>query len=263
LAFLEVHHLRKSFGGLAALSDLAFDVNQGEILGLIGPNGAGKTTLFNVITGIYKPTGGRILFKGENLVGLAPYEIAKRGVARTFQSTILYHEMTVLENVLVGAHVQMGFNFVDSLLGSRAYRAKEKESVDKALQIIDFMGLNAMAAERAKNLPHGHQRKLGVCIALITRPELLLLDEPMTGMNPVESADMIGHIRRIQGQLGITVVLIEHNMRAVMGVSNRIVAIHNGEKIAEGLPQEIREHDGVVEAYLGREEGDETECLLN
>ena len=261
MAFLEIIHLSKSFGGLAALQGLTFEVNQGEILGLIGPNGAGKTTLFNVITGIYKPSGGQIQFKGRNLAGFPPYEIARKGVARTFQSIILYHEMTVLENILVGAHSQMGFSFLGTLLNSRAYRVKEEQSKEKALEVIDFMGLNEVKEEKAKNLPHGHQRKLGVCIALISKPELLLLDEPMTGMNPVESEDMIGHIRKIQDQLGITVVIIEHNMKAIMGVSHRIVAINNGEKIAEGPPHEIRNNDRVIEAYLGREEGDDTECL--
>jgi branched-chain amino acid transport system ATP-binding protein len=261
LAFLEIIQLSKFFGGLAAIHDLFFEVNQGEILGLIGPNGAGKTTLFNVITGIYKPSGGKIKFKGESLVGLPPYEIAKKGVARTFQSTILYHEMSVLENVLVGTHLQMNFNLFGAIVNSNAYRHGEEQSRQRALEMIDFMGLNGVKEEIAKNLPHGHQRKLGLCIALITQPELLLLDEPMTGMNPIESADMIGHIRRIQDQLGITVVIIEHNMKALMGVSNRIVAINNGEKIAEGLPHEIRNSDMVIEAYLGREEGDERECL--
>ena len=254
MVLLEVTELSKFFGGLAAISDLSFQVHKGEILGLIGPNGAGKTTLFNVITGVFKPSRGQIKFKGADLVGLPPYGIAKKGIGRTFQSTILYHEMTVLENVLVGTHLQINLRLWGALLNSKGYCDMEDRSRQKALEIIDFMGLNEVKEVKAKNLPHGHQRKLGVCIALITRPELLLLDEPVTGMNPVESADMIEHIKKIQKLLGITLVVIEHNMKALMGLSNRIVAINYGKLIAEGLPHEIRQNEQVVEAYLGREE---------
>jgi branched-chain amino acid transport system ATP-binding protein len=254
VVLLEVTELSKFFGGLAAISDLSFQVHKGEILGLIGPNGAGKTTLFNVITGVFKPSRGQIKFKGADLVGLPPHGIAKKGIGRTFQSTILYHEMTVLENVLVGTHLQINLRLWGALLNSKGYCDMEDRSRQKALEIIDFMGLNEVKQVKAKNLPHGHQRKLGVCIALITRPELLLLDEPVTGMNPVESADMIEHIKKIQKLLGITLVVIEHNMKALMGLSNRIVAINYGKLIAEGLPHEIRQNEQVVEAYLGREE---------
>ena len=257
MALLEVDELSKFFGGLAAISDLSFRVNKGEILGLIGPNGAGKTTLFNVITGVYRPSRGRIRFNDEDLVGSPPYAIAKKGIARTFQSTILYREMTVLENVLVGTHLQINLSFWGALLNSKGYCSMEDGSGQKALEIIAFMGLNEVKEVRAKNLPHGHQRKLGVCIALVTRPELLLLDEPVTGMNPVESTDMIKHIKKIQNQLGITIVIIEHNMKALMGLSDRIVAINYGQLIAEGLPQEVRQNEQVIEAYLGREEGGE------
>ena len=255
MSLLEVTGLTKFFGGLAAIYDLSFQVKKGEILGLIGPNGAGKTTLYNVITGVFKPTRGRINFKGENLVGLPPYEIAKRGIARTFQSTVLYREMTVLENVMVGSHLWVNFTFWGAMLNSQNYRGVNKQSRQKALETIRFMGLDEVKEVKAKNLPHGYQRKLGVCIALITRPELLLLDEPITGMNPVESAEMIELIRRIQTQLGITVVVIEHNMRALMGLSDRVVAINYGKLLVEGLPHEVRQNEQVVEAYLGQEEG--------
>jgi len=255
MSLLEVTGLTKFFGGLAAIYDLSFQVKKGEILGLIGPNGAGKTTLYNVITGVFKPTRGRINFKGENLVGLPPYEIAKRGIARTFQSTVLYREMTVLENVMVGSHLWVNFTFWGAMLNSQNYRGVNKQSRQKALETIRFMGLDEVKEVKAKNLPHGYQRKLGVCIALITRPELLLLDEPITGMNPVESAEMIELIRRIQAQLGITVVVIEHNMRALMGLSDRVVAINYGKLLVEGLPHEVRQNEQVVEAYLGQEEG--------
>jgi len=255
MSLLEVTGLTKFFGGLAAIYDLSFQVKKGEILGLIGPNGAGKTTLYNVITGVFKPTRGRINFKGETLVGLLPYEIAKRGIARTFQSTVLYREMTVLENVMVGSHLWVNFTFWGAMLNSQNYRGVNKQSRQKALETIRFMGLDEVKEVKAKNLPHGYQRKLGVCIALITRPELLLLDEPITGMNPVESAEMIELIRRIQTQLGITVVVIEHNMRALMGLSDRVVAINYGKLLVEGLPHEVRQNEQVVEAYLGQEEG--------
>jgi branched-chain amino acid transport system ATP-binding protein len=254
---LEVTQLSKFFGGLAAIDDLSFQVNKGEILGLIGPNGAGKTTLFNVITGVYRPSRGNIRFKEDDLVGFPPYEIAKKGIARTFQSTILYNEMTVLENVLVGTHIHISLRLWGALLNSKGYCQMEDRSRQKALEIIDFMGLKEVKDIKAKNLPHGHQRKLGACIALVTQPELLLLDEPVTGMNPVESADMIEHIKRIQNLLGITIVVIEHNMKALMGLSNRIVVINYGKLIAEGLPHEIRQNEQVIEAYLGREEGGE------
>jgi branched-chain amino acid transport system ATP-binding protein len=251
---LEVNQLSKLFGGLAAIKDLSFQVHKGEILGLIGPNGAGKTTLFNVITGVYKPTSGYIKFKGEELGGLPSYKVARKGITRTFQSTVLYRDMTVQENVLMGTASQMKPRLWGALTNNNGYRSMEDRSRQKALEIIDFMGLNEVIEVKAKNLPHGHQRKLGVCIALVTQPELLLLDEPVTGMNPVESMDMISQINKIQSVLGITVVIIEHNMKVLMGLSDRIVAISYGKLLAEGLPAEIRQNEAVIDAYLGRKE---------
>lgn len=253
MALLEVDGLSKYFGGLTALKDLSFQVHQGEILGLIGPNGAGKTTLFNVITGVHKASRGRITFKGKEMVGLAPHEVAQRGIGRTFQSTILFREMTVLENVLVGSTFQTRLSFWGALLNSRKYRLLEDQSEQQAMEVIDFFEMNELLAVKAKNLSHGHQRKLGLCIALITKPDLILLDEPVTGMNPMESEDMIKHIQKIQSQSGVTVVIIEHNMKVLMGLSDRIIAINFGQWMAEGSPQEIQQNEQVIEAYLGKE----------
>lgn len=254
MKILEVINLSKYFGGLGAISNLSFEVNKGEILGLIGPNGAGKTTLFNVITGVYRPSRGTIKFKGKEMNKLSPYEVARRGIARTFQSTILYHEMTVLENVMVGIHLQTNLTLLSALVNSSAYRRNEVRSEKRSLEIIDFLGLSHVKDDQARNLPHGYQRKLGIGIALTINPELLLLDEPVTGMNTIEIEDMMKTIREIKDQLGITIVVIEHHMKALMELSTRVLAINYGQMIAQGLPQEIRENKEVIEAYLGKEE---------
>ena len=253
---LELKNLSKSFGGIYALQDLSFDVKKGEILGLIGPNGAGKTTLFNVITGYHKTDSGTVIFKGKEITNSSPYKIAREGIARTFQSTVLFHEMTVLQNLLVGDNKNVRSSFFSTLTNSKSYRSREKSSIERAFEIIDFMRLKGLGSEKAKNLPYGHQRKLGVCIALMTGPEILLLDEPVTGMNPTEAEHMIEDINKIRELLGVTVLIIEHNMKVIMNISDRIVAISYGKRLTEGSPSEIRNNSMVIEAYLGADKGE-------
>ena len=256
MALLETKKLRKNFGGLVAIQGLDVAVNQGEILGLIGPNGSGKTTFFNLISGIFKPTRGTIIFKGKDITGLPSNRIAKMGMGRTFQSTTLFKDETVLTNVEVGHHLLskagIGWDFF-----STAHARRDKEDIlKKSMELLEFMGLAAMQDELAKNLPHGHQRVLGVCIGLAIQPELLVLDEPVTGMNPEETSSMMKLLRKIRDDRGITIILVEHDMSAVMGLSDRMVVLNYGRKIAEGPPKEIRDNRAVIEAYLGTEEGD-------
>lgn len=254
MSILEVRNLSKYFGGLAAISDLDFVVSESEIHGLIGPNGAGKTTLFNVITGFYPPTKGSVIFRGEDITELKPHQIAQRGIVRTFQQTALFMGSTVLANVLVGFHMSCRAGVLREFLHTHAATEVDQRMTQEALEIIELMGLDPLRYELAANLPHGNQRTLGVCMALACHPSLLLLDEPVTGMNPVETETMIDQIRKIRDR-GITIVMVEHDMRAVMNVCDRITVLNYGRKIAEGLPHEISENKEVIEAYLGREGG--------
>lgn len=249
---LEVRNLSKHFGGVAAISNLDMDVHQSEILGLIGPNGAGKTTLFNAISGFFPPSSGTIVFAEKDITGLKANQIAQLGLTRTFQATTLFMEISVLENVFFASHLSYRTSKWKRWLRSASAVQEEELLRQKALKVLEFMGLAALGEELAANLPHGHQRILGICLALTTDPKLLLLDEPMTGMNPVETETMIGLIRQIRDR-GITTVLVEHDMKAVMNLCDRIVVLNYGEKIAEGLPEEIRNNHTVVEAYLGKE----------
>ena len=253
MALLELIKVSKHFGRLQAVSDLDFSVEEGEIHSLIGPNGAGKTTVFNLITGTLPVSGGTITFKGEEITGLGPHQVAQKGITRSFQQTFLFMQSTVLENVLVGFHMQCRAGALREFLHTPRARQTDGECRRQALEIIDFMGLSGVKNEIAANLPHGHQKALGVSMALACRPTLLLLDEPVTGMNAIETSEMIERIRKIRDS-GVTIVLVEHDMKMVMGISDRTTVINYGRKITSCLPHEIRQNQEVIEAYLGRED---------
>jgi len=252
MILLEVRNITRIFGGLIALRDLSLDVNKGEILGLIGPNGAGKSTLFNIISGFIRPNKGKILFKSEEITGLRIDQVAQKGVARIFQEPTLFMQETVFENVLSGFHRHYTQPFWKAFFHTPGANAEEETKKKKAAQILAFMGLTSMADELASNLPHGYQRALAVAIALATDPELLLLDEPVTGMNPTETMEMVEKIKHIRNK-GITVLIVEHDMRAVMSLCDRIVVLSLGVKIAENMPSAIRKDEQVIEAYLGKQ----------
>lgn len=253
MVILEVKELTKHFGGLAAVDSVNFDVNEGEILGLIGPNGAGKTTIFNLICGIYRATSGNVIWKERTITNFMPDKIASKGIVRTFQQNALFYDFSVLENVLVGFHLHSKRSVFGSIFYSAALKDQEIIIQQKAMEILKFVGLDSMSSELAKNLPYGHQRTLGIAIALAAEPKLLLLDEPATGMNAEESLTMMGTINKIR-ERGCSILLVEHAIKVVMGICDRIVVVNFGRKIAEGSPEEIQNNEEVIEAYLGVEE---------
>ena len=252
MALLEIEGLTKNFGGLAAVNDLGMEVSESEILGLIGPNGAGKTTLFNLISGFLPPTNGEIRLKNEVISELKPHEIAKRGIGRSFQQSVLFMDATVFENVFTGFHMNYRTGLFQQFLHAPSVRKEERNIRNSAMEILEFMGLAPLKDELAENLPHGFQRVLGICVALASDPTILLLDEPVTGMNPEETENAINLVRQIR-EKGITIIIVEHDMKAVMTLCDRIVVLNYGKKIAEGLPEEIRENQKVIAAYLGSE----------
>lgn len=250
---LKTSGVSKVFGGLKAVSNFDMEINEGELIGLIGPNGAGKTTAFNLLTGVYQPTTGMIDFNGKSIIGLKPYEITGRGIARTFQNIRLFSELTVLDNVKIAYDIHANCSLIESVLRVGRYLKEEKDIEQKSLDLLKIFKLDDKAYEVAKNLPYGAQRRLEIARALATKPKLLLLDEPAAGMNPQETQELMNMIRWIRKEFGLTILLIEHDMSLVMGICERIYVLEYGSIIASGTPDEIKTNPEVIKAYLGGE----------
>ncbi|VEF48044.1 ABC transporter-like protein [Bacillus freudenreichii] len=252
-SLLDVQGLTKSFGGVVAVSDVNFHLNPGEIVAVIGPNGAGKTTLFNMITGVFPPTSGKVFFQKEEITGKQPFQIANAGITRTFQNLQIFENMTVIENVMTGVHCRLKTGFLTSGFRLPSVRKEEKQAYEIAMHFLEKVGISALAHEDSKVLPYGNQRLLEIARAAASSPKLILLDEPMAGLNPQESAQLVQVIRQMRME-GMTFLFVEHDMETVMGISDRIVVIDYGKKIAEGTPAEIYENEKVIAAYLGTDD---------
>ena len=251
MALLDLKKVTMRFGGLTAVNSFNLNLEKGELVGLIGPNGAGKTTVFNIITGVYRPTAGKVYLADEDITGFRPDVITKRGIARTFQNIRLFGSLTVLDNVLVAQHLRLGASPLEAVLGLGRYWGQEAKMHERALELLAAVELEAVANEQATSLPYGQQRRLEIARALATEPKVLLLDEPAAGMNPAETVDLMDFIQRIRREFGLTILLIEHQMRVVMGICERIIVLDYGQTIAEGPPAVIQRDSKVITAYLG------------
>jgi len=253
---LKIEDVKMQFGGVTAVKDFNLTLNRGEIVALIGPNGAGKTTVFNMVTGVYKPTEGKINFNNRDITGMRPDLITKTGIARTFQNIRLFKDLSVLDNVLIANHLNIKSNFIEAILRLPRYKREENEMMEKSLDLLKKVGLLDLKDDKAHSLPYGKQRRLEIARAMATNPEVLLLDEPAAGMNPRETEDLTDFIKQIREEFDLTIFMIEHHMQVVMGISHRIYVLDYGVTIAEGNPYDIQNNDRVIQAYLGVNEDD-------